>query len=137
MFKYYKIATIIPFIVIVVCYFLLGIIDFVFGLNISLTNKDVTPFYVLFYVPIWGFLNFVLTVPILFNNLKSKFIFAFLSWFPLSMFYYIFWFLNLSIPKYDYKEGIVVYSFTIPYFIGLSWSFILFCKEKKCAKNKH
>ena len=76
MFKYYKIATIIPFIVIVVCYFLLGIIDFVF------------------------------------------------------------WYWNISIPNYNYKESIVIYSFAIPYFIGLCWSFILFCKEKEIVQKQ-
>jgi hypothetical protein len=135
MFKYYKITTIIPTVAIAAGYCLVGIIDIVFELNISLTNKDVCAFTTLFYlVFIWIPVNFIITLPMFLNSYKSKLCISFLSWFPLSILWFTYLLSNLRSYHID-KESIVIYSLILPYFIGLCWSFISFCKKNKREKR--
>ncbi len=130
MLKYYKAATIIPTIAIIAGYSLVGIADITFELDILLTNKDVDAFTTLFYlVFIWMPVNFIITLPIFLNNYKSAIWICFLSWFPLSMLWFIYLLSNLRNYTID-KESIVIYSLILPYLIGLCWSFITFCEEK-------
>jgi hypothetical protein len=139
--RYYRLAVMLPGLIIFLGYVIYEIGCLIFGEEYKsewLTN-DVFVFYTL--VVIIGHALFVcfLSLPILFNDhikIRTSRLLSFLSWFLSPAI----WFLYMWIKHFHYLSGnsyipdgesAFIFSNTIPYTIGLIWTFIRFRKEVK------
>jgi hypothetical protein len=139
--KYYRCAVMLPGLVILISHIIFEICSSIFGEEYKsewFTNGFFV-FYALFIIMAHALFVGFLSLPILFNDhikIRTNRLMSFLTWFvsPAIWFFYIwikhFHYLSGKSYRPD-SESAFIFSNTIPYAIGLIWTFIRFRKDVK------
>jgi hypothetical protein len=137
--RYYRLAVMLPGLIIFLGYIIFEIGFLIFGEEYKsewLTN-DVFVFFGVVIILVQAFIMFILSIPLMLNThfrIRANRTKSFLTWFLAPMIWLVFLLVNYyrSINSFEtVGESVWIFSNTLPYTIGLIWTFIRFRKEVK------
>jgi hypothetical protein len=135
--RYYRLAVMLPGLIIFLGYIIFEIGCLIFGEEYKsewLTN-DVFVFFGVVIILAQAFIMCILSIPLMLNthfSIRANRTKSFLTWFLAPMIWLVFLLVNYyrSINSFEtFGESAWIFSNTLPYIIGLIWTYILFRRE--------